>query len=415
MLALVDCNNFYASCERVFRPDLKTAPIVVLSNNDGCIIACSAEAKALGYKVGDVYFKVHRQLQRDNVHVFSSNYALYGDLSDRVMRSLGEHTPLVDVYSIDEAFLDLRGFDKLEAKGRLIKDTIAQWTGIPVSVGIAPTKTLAKLANRIAKKWPDKEGVFVLRTPDPEYLKSIDIGDVWGIGRRLSVRLTPFNVKTAYDLSQMSPRRMRESFSVMVERTVRELQGEPCIPFDEAPSQAKSIMVSRGFKTRITDRVQLEEAISLYASRAGEKAREKQVYANSLTLFIRTSPFADGPKYSKSVNYVFSEPVNDTPSLIKAAIQGLQSIFKPGLDYQKAGVMLTGLVCAPDCQNSLFAHRNGIASDTLMAVMDSINAIHGRDSLRIASSGTDRPWFMAREWLSPCYTTRWNELRRVTV
>ncbi len=413
MLALVDCNNFYASCERVFRPDLRGKPIVVLSNNDGCLIARSAEAKALGYKMGEAFFQAYRRLDRDKVFVFSSNYALYGDMSARVMRCLEQFTPLVDVYSIDEAFLDLSGFDNLDTHSWNIKRSIEQWTGIPVSVGVAPTKTLAKLANRIAKKWPGKDGVFVLEGPDEQYLRKIEVGDVWGIGRQLSKQLVSLGVDTALDLAQLDPRLVRQKFSVVVERTVRELQGIPCIEFDEAPPHPQNIMVSRGFKNRVREKRQLHEAVALYASRAGEKARGKNVFATSITVFLRTSPFAPGPKYSNSATITYPEAVNDTPALIKAATQALDMIFRSGLDYQKADIMLTGLVYENERQTSLFTTPDTSKKEGLMAVMDKLNNLYGSETLRMASSGTNRPWWMARERLSPSYTTRWSDLARV--
>ena len=262
MFALVDCNSFYASCERVFRPDLKDRPVVVLSNNDGCLIALSNEAKALGYKMGDVFFKIKNDLLQKRVAVFSSNYALYGNLSERVMTVLEEFSPELEIYSIDEAFLNLRGFKDLEARGKLIKYDVERLTGVPVSVGIAPTKTLAKLANHVAKRFDGQCGSYIMEKPDYDILKQIDVNKVWGIGRGLTEQLKDFEVKTAYDLSQLDPRAVRKRFSVVAERTVRELNGISCIPLEEAPPHPQNIIVSRGFKNRIKAKQKMIEAVS---------------------------------------------------------------------------------------------------------------------------------------------------------
>ena len=413
MLALVDCNNFYASCERAFRPDLRGKPVVVLSNNDGCIIARSQEAKDLGYKMGDAFFKVKRRLQGDGVAVMSSQYALYGDMSHRVMSSLHEFTPRVDVYSIDEAFLDLSGFNDLPSYARQIKQSIEQWTGIPVSIGIAPTKTLAKVANRIAKKTPSLGGVLMLEPPYP--LDDVEAGDIWGIGRRISKRLSQMGIDTVGQLARSDPRHIRKTFSVVVERTVRELQGLSCIAFDEAPPHPQNIMVSRGFKGRVRSLQHLSEAVAFYASRAAEKARGKQVFASQLTIFIQTSPFSDGPRYANSAAVSFEVPVNDNARLVKAARYGLRQIFKPGFEYQKAGIMLTGLVYETARQSTLFSHDDDSRQNNLTATLDRINARFGRETVRLASSGFDRPWWMARERLSPCYTTRWRDIPLIRV
>ena len=281
MFALVDCNSFYASCERVFRPDLKDRPVVVLSNNDGCLIALSNEAKALGYKMGDVFFKIKNDLLQKRVAVFSSNYALYGNLSERVMTVLEEFSPELEIYSIDEAFLNLRGFKDLEARGKLIKYDVERLTGVPVSVGIAPTKTLAKLANHVAKRFDGQCGSYIMEKPDYDILKQIDVNKVWGIGRGLTEQLKDFEVKTAYDLSQLDPRAVRKRFSVVAERIVRELNGISCIPLEEAPPHPQNIIVSRGFKNRIKAKQKMIEAVSFYANRAAEKARIKKVFAFS--------------------------------------------------------------------------------------------------------------------------------------
>ncbi len=407
MLAIADCNNFYASCERAFRSDLIGRPIVVLSNNDGCIIARSAEAKALGFQMGDAYFETRQKLENNNVKVFSSNYALYGDMSARVMKTLNEFCPLVEIYSIDEAFLDLTGFNNLESLTKNIKYQTEQWTGIPISIGVAPTKTLAKIANRIAKK---QTGTYIFKTPDPKILQSIDAGDVWGIGRKLKHHLKDMNIHTALDLAMLDPRAARKRFNVVVERTVRELNGIQCIAFDQPAPHPKNIMVSRGFKTRITSKKMMQEAVGLYASRTAEKARTKKVFASNITLFIRTSPFNKKNYYSNSMTITFPEATNDTLEIIKASTWLLKRLFRPGYDYQKAGIMLTGLVFDTERQRTLFKAPSIQKSTLLMKTMDSINQKYGRETIKIASTGTNRSWSMARENLSPKYTTSWKDL-----
>ncbi|MEZ5758276.1 MAG: Y-family DNA polymerase [Emcibacteraceae bacterium] len=414
MFALVDCNSFYASCERVFRPDLIGKPVVVLSNNDGCLIALSNEAKALGYKMGDVFFKVRDDLVRKRVAVFSSNYALYGDLSDRVMKVLENYTPDLEVYSIDEAFLSLKGFNDLEARGKLIKHDVERLTGIPVSVGIAPTKTLAKLANHVAKRFEGQCGSYVMETPDYDILKQIVVDKVWGIGRRLTEHLKAFGVHTAYDLSLLAPRAVRKRFSVVAERTVRELNGISCIPLEEVPPHPQNIIVSRGFKNRVSTKQEMIEAVSFYANRAAEKARIKKVYAYRVHVFIRTDPYGDrNTSYSASHAVILQEARNDAGTIIRAALQVLEAIYKPRHNYQKAGVMLTGLVYDTERQISIFGGGQSDRVTQLMKTMDRINKIHGRETIRPAISGTNKTWFMARNLLSPRYTTRWGELRKV--
>ncbi len=411
MFALVDCNNFYASCERVFRPEWRQRPIAVLSNNDGCLIARSDEVKAMGYKLGASYFKVRKQLARDGVIVRSSNYALYGDLSQRVMGCLEELAPVVEVYSIDEAFLDLHGMRDLEAFGHHIAETVKTWTAIPVSIGIAPTKTLAKMANRIGKTMKDTGNVHVMQPPYP--LDRVPIEDVWGIGRRLSQRLRRMGIGTARELADLDCMTARKSFSIVMERTVRELRGESCIPMEDVPPDAQHLMVSRGFKGRVTTKNHLQEAVATYATRAAEKARAKHVYAGTLQIFIRTCPFAKGSRYVNNASWRFLEPCNDTLSLVKAASTCLDAIWKEGYAYQKAGVMLTDLITADKKPTPLFEKTSEQSTRELMRVVDQMNHRYGRETLRITSSGYDRPWMMAREFLSPSYTTRWDDIPTV--
>lgn len=414
MFALVDCNSFYASCERVFRPDLKERPVVVLSNNDGCLIALSNEAKAMGYKMGDVFFKVRNDLIKNRVAVFSSNYALYGDLSARVMKVLENYTPDLEVYSIDEAFLSLSGFNDLAERGQVIKAEVERFTGVPVSVGIAPTKTLAKLANHVAKRFEGQSGSYVMETPDAHILKQIKVNKVWGIGRQLTKHLEAFGVQTAYDLSLLSPRAVRKRFSVVAERTVRELNGISCIPLEEVPPHPQNIIVSRGFKTRVKTKQEMIEAVSFYANRAAEKARTKKVYATNIHVFIRTDPYGDKQtRYSAQRIIKLNEAQNDAATIINASLQGLDAIYKAGLAYQKAGIMLTGLLYEEERQTSFFEGGQSDKANELMKTIDKINKIHGRETIRPAIAGSNKTWFMARNLLSPRYTTNWNELRKV--
>jgi len=410
----VDCNNFYASCERVFRPDLLEKPIVVLSNNDGCVIALSNEAKDLGYKRGDVFFKLKGQLKNDNVTVFSSNYALYGDLSARVMKVLEQFSPDIEVYSIDEAFLSFTGFFDLEVCAREIRDVVKRWSGIPVSVGIAPTKTLAKIANRVAKRWPGYGGAFVMEEGIREdILAKIEIGDVWGVGRQLKKHLNEMGVENALDFARLDPRLVRKKFSVVVERTLRELCGISCIPLEGVKPHPQNITVSRGFKGRIKKGRALAEAVSFYTSRAAEKAREKKVAARTISIFIRTNPFDNAIFYAKSAAYSFPTETNDTRKLVEAAIVLLKEIYIPGRSYQKAGVMLFGLKYNDEITPDFWSPFEDKKSTRLMGLLDEINQTHGHDTLRLATSGQNRTWFMAREHLSPRFTTKWDELRWV--
>ncbi len=408
MFGFVDCNNFYASCERAFRPDWRHLPVVVLSNNDGCIVARSDEVKKLGYQLGASYFKVRDQLDRDGVVVRSSNYALYGDLSQRVMECLESLAPTVEVYSIDEAFLDVRGVRDLEAYGHEVVRTVKQWTSIPVSVGIAPTKTLAKIANRQGKKLSEAGNVFVMT---PSFcLKQEAVEGVWGVGRRLARRLRLMGIGTAQDLADLDYTIARKKFGVTLERTVRELRGESCLPMEEILPDAQHLMVSRGFKGRITSKHHLEEAVATYASQVAEKARVRGVYAAAIHVFIRTSPFNKGAHYVNNASRTFLDPCNDSLTLVKAAMACLDAIWKDGYFYQKAGVLLTDLSNERQRPSPLLERNLNESIAELMQALDRINQRYGRETLRVATSGTKRPWMMAREFLSPSYTTRWEDI-----
>lgn len=419
VFALVDCNNFYASCEKLFRPDLTHVPVVVLSNNDGCVVARSKEAKALGIKMGVPVFKIREEIRRYGIQTFSSNYALYADMSARVMRTLEALTPAVEVYSIDEAFLDLTGMASLEPLpefGRRVRQIIGQWTGITVCVGIAPTKTLAKLANHAAKQYPATGGVVDLTDPirQRKLMALVPVGEVWGIGRKLSQRLQALGIKTALDLADSPSVAMREQFSVVVERIVRELNGESCLNLEDAPSPKKQIICSRSFGERITTLAQMREAICDYATRAGEKLRQERQKAGVMTVFIQTGMFNPNEShYGNAATGKLVIPSDDSRDLIELACRLLASIWRDGFRYAKGGVMLAdfhdAVICQPDLFDASAARSSGVE---LMAVIDQINQ-GGLGRVFFAGQGLKRQWVMKRDQLSPAYTTRWAELPRV--
>jgi DNA polymerase V len=428
--ALVDCNNFYASCEKLFRPDLKHRPLVVLSNNDGCVVARSKEAKALGIKMGVPIFKIRHELRQHNIAVFSSNYTLYADMSARVMRTLEELAQRVEVYSIDEAFLDLTGTQSLldnSQFGQQVRQIIGDWTGIAVCVGIAPTKTLAKLANHAAKKYPATQGVVDLsdRRRQQRLLALLPADEIWGIGRRLGLRLQQMGINSALDLANANPKNIRQHFSVVVERTVRELNGESCIDFEELPPTKKQIVCSRSFGERVTSLQEMREAICKHSARAAEKLRKEKRYAKIITVFIRTSPFnAQQPQYANSLSGELSVPSDDSRDLINQAIRLLEHIWRDGYAYAKAGVMLSDFyepgVYQPDIfdqQPNGKGRRGHRESQTLMSTLDKINR-QGKSKLFFAGQGVKnnsgtKSWVMKREHLSPAYTTNWNDILKV--
>lgn len=420
MFALADCNNFYASCERLFAPRLEGRPVVVLSNNDGCVIARSNEAKALGIPMGAPYFQIEKLIQTERVAVFSSNYALYGDLSRRVMQVLAPFAPRIEVYSIDECFLDLGGlpFD-LTDYGLQIVRTVRQWTGIPVSIGIAPTKTLAKLANRFAKKGRSPAGPVLdwRRLPSPEEaLASVPVEDIWGIAGRSGARLRRMGIADALALRDADPRTLHSAFGVVMERIVRELRGVSCLPLESVPPPRRQIRVSRSFGERLTGLDDLRAAVARFAARAGEKLRAHQLSAQALSVFIHTSPFdTTRPGYANALTLPFVTPSQDSGLLIRMARLGLEKIYRPGYAYQKAGVLLLDLVPMEIRQGSLFAAEgtDPECSKRLMAVLDRINGTYGRQTLRFGSEALSETWRMRVRLKSPAYTTRWNELPRV--
>lgn len=416
VFALADCNNFYASCERAFNPALENRPVVVLSNNDGCIIARSAEAKAAGIGMGAPYFKVRRQLEQVGASVFSSNYALYGDMSARVMAILGRFAPGIEVYSIDEAFLDLAGVPGgATHHARRLRATVLRWTGIPISVGMGATKTLAKIANRFAKKHPQSRGVFDLTTcPDPDaVLAATEIGDVWGIGPRHARRLRDKGVLTALDFRNLDRDWVQKKMTVTGLHTLLELRGMPCLDFESLPKPKKTIVSSRSFGSPVQSLEQLQEALACYTTRASEKLRRQKSTANGVLVYVQTNRFMAGaPQYSNSVHVPLDRGSNYTPMLIKAAAKGLDSIYRTGFDYKKCGVMLTGI----EPENGRWMSFFELPPDDrpqdapLMRTLDEINSRWGRDTVSYAASGIERSWRMRREMRSPRYTTVWSEL-----
>ena len=420
MFALVDCNNFYASCERVFDPRLERRPIVVLSNNDGCVIARSNEAKALGIAMGEPAFKKEDVYAKHNVAVFSSNFALYGDMSQRVMRTLAQHSAAMEIYSIDEAFLECGGLtaDGLDRFGSQLRKTVKQWTGIPVSIGVAPTKTLAKVANHVAKRLPDNSGVCVLEKEETiEYcLKKLPVEKLWGVGRRYALFLRSWGINTAWDLRRMPEGWVKENMTVVGLRLQKELKGEPCIPMEHNPQKKKEICTSRSFGTMVTELDELKQAISMYATRCAEKLRTQNSCTNLVNVFLHTNPFRpDLPQY-KNVRLV-RLPVasNSTLTIVQSALRGLESIYMKGYQYKKAGVIVSGLVPSNTIQYNVFHSTDEDRHMRLMTAMDKVNDREGRDVLRVAEQGFTRRWTLRQERLSPCYTTRWADFMTIAV
>ena len=418
-IALVNCNNFYVSCERAFNPQLEGKSVVVLSNNDGCAVARSNEVKALGVKMAEPWFKMEKLAKQHGIIALSSNYALYGDLSARVMSILSTFSPKQEVYSIDECFLDLAGFDpkSLVAYGQTIRKTIKQHVGIPVCVGIADTKTLAKLANHCAKKrFAGKDGVcdFGHYTDNQrsKLFATIPVGDIWGIGRKISERLIAMKVETVEDLRTSDQNRMRQQFSIVVERTVKELNGISCIELDAANTPRQQIMVSRSFGLEVSNYDDLAESVAYFATSAAEKLRKDGSVAASLCVFVQTNPFKEKePQYTPSLVVPMGKPTDDTTRLVNAAIRGLEAIYRAGFKYKKSGVLLMGLQPKYMVQATLFDDTSGQEkSAKLMQVMDSVNRRMGKGSMTIAASGTTQRWAMRRDRKSPNYTTNWDEL-----
>lgn len=418
-VALVDCNNFYVSCERVFDPGLSGKPVVVLSNNDGVIISRSNEAKALGIRMAVPFYKVRGLIEQHNVLSYSANFTLYGDMSRRVMTVLSQFTPEMEIYSIDEAFLDLSGFKTatLSEYGRTIRATVKQWTGIPVSIGIAVTKTLAKLANELAKHTPESEGVVTLvdsKVVEPA-LSRVEVEDVWGIGRKTAPRLRDRGIRTALNLRNADEAWIEKQLGINGLRTVRELRGTSCITLESAPPPKQGITTSRSFGTPVESLPDMKEAVADYVSRAAEKLRAEGSVARILTVFLMTNPFNKDPQYHNSISVEFPVPTDSTPELIHRALAGTERIFRKGFRYHKAGVMLTGLMPKGQAQTDLWEQDEPERKrkDRLMKALDAVNAKMGAGTVAFAAEGIRKGWRMKSERRSRRFTTRWDELMEV--
>jgi len=429
MFALVDGNNFYVSCERVFRPSLNGKPVVVLSNNDGCAIARSNEAKELGVKMGAPWFQIRHLEEQAGLIALSANFALYGDLSDRMMSLAAGLGPTQEIYSIDESFIGLQGVrGDLRERAWKIRARILQWIGIPCGIGIGPTKTLAKLANHIAKTAERKPGSYPaalasvcdLSSLSPESLRALlestDVGEVWGIGRQISAQLHQRGVQSVQDFVNLPCALVRSTWGVVLERTWRELQGEPCIELSDMPTPKKQIACTRSFGQPVTGFTELREALSEFTSRAAEKLRKQRHLAKEILVFARTSPFRAGPRFSKSVVVPLVRPCADTMVLVNAAVRGLRSIYAPGFQFAKAGVMLLDLV--PDTFVQSEFNWDAPTSQQrdrtkLMHALDKVNERFGKRAVLLGSAGLTQgaqTWGMRQTRRTPCYTTRWEDV-----
>ena len=413
--ALVDCNNFYCSCERVFRPDLFKRPVAVLSNNDGCLVSRSDEVKRLGIQMGEPYFKVRPALNAHGVEVFSSNYALYADLSRRVMATLETFTPELEIYSIDEAFLAFSATEAAPEMAAAIRQRVWQWCRIPVSVGLGPTKTLAKLAAYWAKKHPASASIFELGPDDHHVFAQLEAATVWGIGARSASRLKAKAIYTVEDFIRCEPALLQRHFSISEIRTQLELKGQVCNPFEQARGPRKSVVCSRSFGHQVAQLWELREATAMHAATAGVKLRREGLAAASLTVVAQVLPGGPHEPGFKALSLNFAEPTSYTPHLIAAATALIEQIFTPGAAYKKVGVQLGGLT-ADDCvQLNLFTDcGDSSRQSSLMSSLDRINQRHGRDVLHYAACGLRRGWEMKRQLKSPHYTTCWSELPLVS-
>lgn len=427
MYALVDGNNFYVSCERVFRPSLQGRPVVVLSNNDGCAVARSNEAKALGIKMGAPWFQIRHLEHEAGLVGLSANFTLYGDMSDRMMSLAAGLGPSQEVYSIDESFVGLHGVrGDLVKRGHAIRARILQWTGIPCGIGIGPTKTMAKLANHVAKTAERKPGSYpadlaqvcnlaALPSQDlDEVLQATEVGEVWGVGRRIAAQLQECGIRTVLDLARMDPSTVRRRWSVVLERTVRELQGMPCITLDDAPAPKQQIACTRSFGRPVTEVAPMIEAVSEFASRAAEKLRKQGSLASEVLVFAHTSPFRPGPRFSRSIVVPLRRPTDHTAHLVQAAVAGMHQIYQPGYQLAKAGVMLLDLMPGGVLQGELdLDDEQARDRSRLMHALDALNSRFGRGTVHMASTGVDdktRLWGMKQERRTPQYTTRWEDV-----
>lgn len=414
--ALVDVNNFYASCESVFDPKLAGKPLVVLSNNDGCVVARSAEAKARGIKMGEPWHKLKLRPEGQGVIAYSSNYSLYADMSSRVMTILGDMAPIIEVYSIDESFLDLTGVPESSIFARDVRSRVRTWTGLTVCVGLGATKTRAKLANHVAKKRPEHGGTFDIESISTEeqeaLLHSFAVGEVWGVGHKTKAKLNDLGIHTVGQLRDAPAKRIREEFGVVVERIIAELNGVSCLPMQLVAPAKQQIVSSRSFGRYIRTLEDLSQAVLSYAVRAAEKLRQQGSTACLMRVFIQTNPFKpEAPQYMPSLALAFSEATDDTLLIGRAALAGLRRIFRPGYDYKKAGVQLGEIAPKANRQATLFDDDAGLGRRArLNATLDRLNLKFGRGTVLLAGEGTSKGWSMRRENLSPAYTTDWDSL-----
>ena len=413
-LALVDCNNFYVSCERIFRPDLARVPMVVLSNNDGCVVSRSNEAKALGVKMGQPWFECQSLAQAHGILAMSSNYALYADMSNRVMRILGEFSPNQEVYSIDESFVDLTGTPNLRALSYAMRERVRMWTGMPVCVGIGPTKTLAKLANHVAKKHPRSQGVFnynaLTDAQKAALLQRIPVSEVWGVGRKLTQRLLAHGVETVLDLREAHIPSLRAEFGVVMEKTQRELQETPCIQMEEVAADKQQIIASRSFGSMVTELPVLKDALSTFVANACAKLRAQNSQAAVIQVFLQTNRFRkDLPQYSPSLAVPLPQPTHDTLVVNRWADALCERMFREGYQYKKAGVMLSELSPVTHQQGD-WLEASPPGHSKLMQALDHLNARYGRGAVKVSTQGAYQGWQMRQERKSPNYTTDWDDV-----
>ena len=410
-IALVDCNNFYVSCERVFRPDLKTAPVVVLSNNDGCAVSRSNEAKALGIKMGQPWFECKDLAEKHGILALSSNYALYADMSNRVMSILSDYSPRHEVYSIDESFVDLTGMPKLRELTYSMRERVMAWTGIPVCVGVGPTKTLAKLANHIAKKHPRSKGVFnyndLSEDQQRRVLSKLEVGEVWGVGRRIAARLAEFNIHTVQDLRAAHTPTLRAEFGVVLEKTQRELQGITCIELEEMIPDKKQIVSSRSFGQSVKDLAVLQDAMSTFVANACVKLRAQGSHASMIQVSLHTNRFRkDLPQYNPCFAVPLTQPTSDSLVVNRWASYLVDRLFKPEYEYKKAGIMLSEISPAAQHQTD-WLEPTQAADSRLMDALDGLNRRFGRGTVKVSTQGAYKQWQMKQERKSPSYTTDW--------
>ncbi len=418
IIALVDCNNFYVSCERVFNPKLEGIPVAVLSNNDGCIVSRSNEIKAMNLPIGTPGFKYEGMIKSKGGILLSSNYTLYADMSNRVMQTLEHFCPDLEIYSIDEAFLNLNGFRSRDISQYCaeIRKTVRKWTGIPVSIGIANTKTLAKIANHTAKKYHGYNGVFnMVKHPKlDKILESIPVAKVWGIGRQYEKFLIQRKITNARQLRDADEKFIDHYMTSVGHKTVLELKGFSCIDMDEAPGPKKGIVTSKSFSKQVGSLAELQEAVSTYVIRAAEKLRRQRSVAGHLMVFLNTNRFKDGPQYNNAASTTLFPPTAYTPELISTALKLLDELFAPGFEFKKAGVMLTDIIQEEDVPLTFMAENYlDDKRKVLMDVIDAVNKYMGQDTVFYASAGIQKDWEMKRAKLSPRYTTRWSEIPKV--